>query len=388
MGRGITLNSESEINLETILPFGETMRPLIASSLLTKVDLKIFLAKRGIFISNAEKETSIPILATLLLSPKEFEFLRERQRTKEENPKRSTRNIKWDSQSTLVQALENYSIDHKVVNPSNTSNYEIIGDLSFMGYDQDELFLEYKINRTDPTKDWANCTSRHDGKIRFIRNKDTGDLQISMEYTATETKKLNEKILGQIIKDLKGNNYIDNKSEMKKIVAGDFSNKTRIAFLLSLYEDDIDSLKFKQATNIEIGPDKNSKLPPEINWMENKVKYLNLKGQLQELIILRETKYHESLILESIEVEYSFNLPGSKGQCTIEYGFTNYLADLDLSAEFEAKITKLSLESQFSGASKREVTRQILNKFDEMKVKEYTKHRNIALSAVSKVKLA
>jgi hypothetical protein len=89
-----------------LLPFGETLRPLISSSSLEGIDLKELLQKRGIFVQKSEKRNLIPILTSLLLSPREFDLLINKQDFKENRIKTSDARALWiEPQKTVVQAI-------------------------------------------------------------------------------------------------------------------------------------------------------------------------------------------------------------------------------------------------------------------------------------------
>ncbi len=69
--------------LNALLPYGESIRPLLTSSNLSDYDLKFLLQKRGIFIRNHQRNVTVPQIASIILSPKEFEILKNRQYQKE-----------------------------------------------------------------------------------------------------------------------------------------------------------------------------------------------------------------------------------------------------------------------------------------------------------------
>lgn len=60
-------------DIDKFLPYGELIRGFANQSYLSKSDLKKSLRKRGIFFTNSEKETLVPCISTLLLSPAEFD---------------------------------------------------------------------------------------------------------------------------------------------------------------------------------------------------------------------------------------------------------------------------------------------------------------------------
>jgi hypothetical protein len=56
-----------------ILPYGDILKPFLNTEAITANDLKIFLAKKGIFVKNADKVKLISLMSTLLFSPSELE---------------------------------------------------------------------------------------------------------------------------------------------------------------------------------------------------------------------------------------------------------------------------------------------------------------------------
>lgn len=364
--------NNSKLDFDSILPYGEKIRPLIASSFLTENDLKKLLAQKGIFISSTHKKHTVPLLATCLLSPDEFEFLRSRQRIKENNKKIITREVAWESDCTLFDALKKEQIPFSDFMPRRSTNYHLSSKRNKFTYveDKDELILEYTIDRDNPTRDWSTNKSRHEGKVILKRDEEKKKLKMIMEYTAVETKELNDHIIKHIVKVGKQNNYIRRDDTMKKILFGEFSNKERVEFLLSLHsENPYDIFSFKEITNVEISLDTSKVLPEDIKWMENKVRNLILKGEkLHDAVFLTEPKYHDCLIIASIEAVYDFSSFASKGSCTIEYGFLSRSHLPDGNSEFEFKITKLNFESN---KPKKKVEGFLLSKFELYKTHKY-----------------
>src|SRR6266545_2351863 len=92
-------------NIDVILPYGEALRPFLEQPFITKADLKDTLRSRGVFVGRYEKCDTIPILVSCLISPREFDCLRERQTSREDNPKRNSRFLIWHSQKALIQCI-------------------------------------------------------------------------------------------------------------------------------------------------------------------------------------------------------------------------------------------------------------------------------------------
>ncbi|WP_073155079.1 GapS4b family protein [Seinonella peptonophila] len=360
------------VQVETILPYGESIRPLITSSLLTKYDLKQFLSNRGVFICDAEKEVSVPIICTSILSPEEFEDLMNRQTTKESKVKRVNRRVNWDASTNLFDAFKRYQIPYQEMISERVNNFRVIQPTRFVALNKNnknELALEYKIEREDPTKDWSTLKSIHEARI-LLKKTDKNILEISMESTANETKELNDKILNRVISYLKDQCFIDKNERVQKIIFGDFTNQGRIEFLLSLHSDDpIEVFTFKEITNIELNVDSKGEIPDDIEWMKNRVKNLIIKGQgLHDTMFLKNPNYHDCLVVTSIEADYEYDYSGSKGICKIDYGFQMKSKSFTKQSEFEFKILKVNPNSQ---ENKKKVEKELRNRFDDFKSKKY-----------------
>ena len=57
-----------EINIKTLLPVGEKLKPLLSKSCISESDLKGILAERGVFMGDNSKQMSIPLLTLSIRS--------------------------------------------------------------------------------------------------------------------------------------------------------------------------------------------------------------------------------------------------------------------------------------------------------------------------------
>jgi len=55
-----------EINIKTLLPVGEKLKPLLSKSCISEADLKGILAERGVFIGDNSKQMSIPLMPYII----------------------------------------------------------------------------------------------------------------------------------------------------------------------------------------------------------------------------------------------------------------------------------------------------------------------------------
>ena len=83
-------------DIQKILPYGELLKGFVNQKFLASAELYRILKERGVFALNAEKDFTAPLLQTLLLSPKEFDKIRDAFSTREENKKVFSRDIQWE----------------------------------------------------------------------------------------------------------------------------------------------------------------------------------------------------------------------------------------------------------------------------------------------------
>lgn len=362
---------EEEIDIETILPYGGMIQSVVAGSQLSKSDLKRMLAKRGIFTSTSEKEHTVPLLMSLLFTPREFEFLREQQRSKEDVPKTIERTLTCeDNDFSLLDTIAGLGIPPQLI--SSSSSYKVLETPRFIPKDSGNIvIMEYKIQRRNRTKDWAHNKSVHSAVIEF--KKIGNEINVTLDYTAPETKELNDKLFRHVEAKLVESGVVSRNKKAKQICFGDFTNEHRIKFLLSLTNIETSGLlNFKQVTDIDIGPDPSQVLPKPIEWIR-RVKTMLLKGeQLHLTELVTDQANHESLIIESIEAEYDFTFKGSNGTCKIEYGFPGSLSAKEPSViEFEAKVKSFKFNSGEEQQPKKNAQRFLQSTFNDAKSKRY-----------------
>lgn len=365
-------------NIDIILPFGENLLPLIApTSSLSDNDLKIFLAKKGIYISSKDREKTIPLLANSLLSPIEFEILRDNYKDKESIPKRRNRVLTWNTDLDLRQALKKFTFPkNEIISKNQEYYYRFVNISPFKPVESNKnhLIAEYSIQRTDRTKDWASQNSFHKGTIELELTPDLKNLKVAMGHTVDETHSVNESSLRTIKNYLLENDYIKNETD-KKITFGEFSNKSRVKFLLNLLDNNLDisnTFNFIELTNVEITIDEDKILPDQIKWMESKVSSIKFSGKsLHETDLLKDPQFHDSIILSSVKATYEFQSIVSTGSCTFDFGFYARGNNIPNNTEFVYRLTSFKFESDTK--TKNKVQSYLYAKFDEFKSNAYKK---------------
>lgn len=360
-------------DVNKILPYGELLRGLANQGYLVKSDLRKFLRNRGIFLNTSDKEKLVPCLSCLLLSPIEFDELREYQNTKEDNFKKNTSRLKWSSESNIFEAVKNIRFENLI--PDEGYNFYLVKEPNIIFYpkNKDKVKIEYELERNDFNKSFYESTNRFRGEIEIEKLSDN-EIKITKSYTSSESNFVGDSLIKTAENHFKTNNHVSSEVTLKKILFSDFDNEERIVFFYRLSRNmDSTYFDFKDIVNMEFRPDNNEKLPEEIEWMKNKSE-LKLKGKsIHDTFFIRDKKYHKNLQFWEMESSYSFEFESYDGNCNVVFSFRDYLNKND-KAEFEINISNFSLVngSEHSSRDKLIIKNKLLKLFEKNKDIVYT----------------
>lgn len=311
-----------------------------------------------------------------LLSPTEFEYLREKQKDKESSIKWRSREVGFEideSENLLAVFRDLPSLNTEALSAKHT-NYEVINFNNFTPIEEDanHLRMGYAIERTDRTKDWVEQQSIHEGEIEVVLSNDRESLKVIMNHTADETQDVNEEYFKQINAYLLVSQRVGTEAP-KKITFEGFDNSSRVKFLLQCLNgefEDTGTLEFERITYIDIVLDKNEVLPDQINWMEGHISNMNFTGEsLQDTILLADSDNHGALIISNIRAVFKFKTQSSEGECTFEFGFgrkKNKIPRAD--SEFMFRLVNIS---KIKNVNAQAVSKTVYSAFDTIKTAAY-----------------
>lgn len=352
-------------DINKIIPYGESLRGFSNQKFLSQFDIHNILKERGIFVLNQDKDFTIPVLQTLLLSPKEFDKIREAFSTKEDNRKTFSREIKWvdGAEIFIPDILTIDTIDYLKRKLPTCSLEKPIG-FFITDDNKNHLRADFEITRKDLNKSWYEQTNKFTGSVEFINEKGKGRIVIT--HTAPETKQLSEFIVKELIRKYKEKGAIPTNEELKKILFKDFNNSDRFVFFFRL-TNSLDCLFFKcqNVKDISIKPEE-TVLPEEIEWMDHMDKIILSGDSLDKKFFVHEKKYHKDLILWSIDAVYSFSYKKEEGSMSVTLGFPDYLTKGD-NAEFELNISSLNSNHTIDSRTRRQLKADLLSELDRQK---------------------
>jgi len=361
-------------NINRFLPYGESLRAILQHPSIKDTERKQLLRMKGVFVNNADEDSTFPILTTSLLSPVEFDFLKEKLQSKEDREKTITRTLDWESKSTLIAAIpDNFNIQEVI--KTNFPKYKVIGKPNFKMVDNNpnKIALDFKCETTNYSKAWYRGKNEFKGQVTFEKVVTTDNkVQLQIIHTSPETTEIAEKVSKNLEKHFKDNNFMNPKKEIQRILFKDFTNEERIQFFLSMTESN-DVFDFTKATFLDIGPDPNESLPDNINWLElAKVRELNINGEvLHNIPFLKDKTLHKFMELAEMEIIYNFSLPSVEGNCKIRFGFYNYFKNRIGNIELVVDIVKVFPKDEYASVPPASIRNQLFKEFEKFKTEKY-----------------
>jgi hypothetical protein len=361
-------------NIDRFLPYGESLRAILQHPSLKDTERKQLLRMKGVFVNIADEDSTFPILTTSLLSPVEFEFIKEKLQAKEDREKTITRTLDWESDKTLISAIpDNFNIQEII--KTNFPKYNVVGNPNFKMLEKDpnKIALDFKCETANYNKAWYRGKNEFKGTVSFekVTTKDN-KVQLQIIHTSPETADIAEKVAKNLEKHFKDNNFMNPKKEIQRILFKDFTNEERIEFFLSMTEGN-DIFDFTKATFLDIGPDPNENLPSDINWLElAKVRELNINGEtLHNISFLKDKSLHKFMELAEMEILYNYSIPSAEGNCQIRFGFSNYFKKRIGNIELIVDIIKINTKDEYANVPPASIRIQLLKEFEKFKTEKY-----------------
>lgn len=365
-------------NKKYILPYGDALRDFLNDSGIAKSDLRTIVRQRGVFVAVEEKSSYVPLLVKTGLTPSELMHLHDCIKVKEENPKRQTQSIKCndDGVSLMSSIPTNYSIQEIVKKPF--SNYSVLGIPSFKMIDGDSnnVEVDFTVERRDFTQSWDKNITQFGGKVKFKKNEEKLDVDISLSHTSKETKEVANKIVADFIKQMKTNGHVAEKEKVKKILFKDFTNENRIIFLKELSQNHTGAdFYFSDTKDVGFCPDEKEEFPEEISWMQEKVSNLILQGKdLHSTFFIKNKLMHKYIQVHKMDASYVFQFVDYSGTCKVSFEFPDFIAKQDLASELMIRVSGVRFKDNLTNISQSKMKEVLLSQLEKSKLEIYSKY--------------
>lgn len=366
-------------SIDQMLPYGELLRGFATQSSISKGELKKVLRGRGIFFRDNEKEDMVPCLSALLLSPSEFEVLKDCQNNREDNPKKSSSRIILEKTVSFADIALNTE-DLQTIVANDYANYQLtkVPDVFIDSNNINKMTINFEIERFDWNKSWYETKNIFTGSLTIEKVSAT-ELSITKSYTSVESEEVANKFQNFFVQHLKTAGVVDPESELKRILFKDFTNQQRIVFFWRLTSKmEGVYFEFVDIEDMEFRPDESLQLPEKIDWMSKK-KELILKGtEIHNTFFIKEVVYYPFLQFWGIDAKFKFNLANEKGSCVVNFLFKDFL-HLQGEAEFEINISSLTPETpSLTQRQKIDLKKNLLDLFEKRKNEIYQSFFSVA----------
>jgi hypothetical protein len=368
---------EKPQSIDVVLPFGENLRVLMEQTFISKSDLKNLLRKRGVFSGSHEKQDTIPLLMNCLLSPIEFDFLKEGWTTKEDNPKVSTQSIQWETDKKLMESLPE-SIQLNNIIAEEFINYSVVGAPYFVVVPDhaDAVRMDFEIERKDLTKSWITNKCKFKGSVS-IQNDGTNKIHITVIHTAPETKNVGQKLTRHLTNHFKQTGSIGKSAEFERVLFSAFDNSERVNFFWDMTRNQSSGvIEFLDVVDIEFCPDTTTSLPEKINWMESHIEELKLNGKsLHETFFIKDADYHPFIELYRVDARFRFDVTGAAGFCVLSYEFPGYAKAKDIKSEMEINVVSITPEKGYKNFNRNSLKKKLLASADKIKTNSFLSNK-------------
>lgn len=362
-------------NINRFLPFGDPLRIILQNTSYSTADIKGFLKRKGVFVDGKDEDLMIPLLTTTLISPIEFDFIKEKIKIKEDKEKLVTRTFDWDAKVPLISSIpSDFNIQNivKQVFP----RYKVIGSPNFTVQKaqkdgNERIFLDFKCESENYSKEWYRAKNDFKGQIALEKIVKDNKVLMQITYTSQETKDVSEKVFKKLEKHFKDTKLIDENKEVEKIAFNSFSNEERIEFLLSFTQGN-EVFEFGKSCGVDLGPG-SDELPTELSWLSTGgVRRIEVNGDvLHKLPFLTDLKLRPSVELSSIEVQFNFKYHAAEGLCKALISFPDYFKKLKKNTELELYIHDIKPNDEYSAIPYGSITRFLTTELEKLKSELY-----------------
>ena len=306
------------------LPYGDSMRPFLASDAVKSIDLKAFLSKKGIFFKSADKKKIVQLMTSMLFSSNDIEALVD---------------IVNINEKPLSTASKQYylfdSVDHKNIINKTVSNIQInsfqsnlkanVISSEIVQNGNGSVTIKTYIEEINPNKQALVNAVSSISQVTISVDSRTKRLEFTKEYNSRPARVLSDRLVDGIAKQLIQNNMIEDRAD--EVLFSSFSNLERANYLLSFTNIDSSNIFTDfNAKSIKYMFDEDATLPQEYEDKKGKECITQLKGKnLDSIRELQDTTLKSIILCEEISINYKFKIRDITGNYFVIINFSDAL---------------------------------------------------------------
>lgn len=317
-------NLKIQPHLIEFLPYGDSMRPFLASDAVKAIDLKAFLSNKGIYIKSADKTKIIQLMTSMLFSSMDIDSLVDFVNISERPLSTITKHYPLLKENKPINIIKETVASIQVHVLQNNLKAEVVS-YDVIDEKNGSIVVKAYIEQTNPNKQALVSVSRSTSKITININKETQKLEFIKESNSRPARIFSDRFVNELSKELIKKNVIEDKAY--EIRFSSFSNIERANFLLSF--TDIESLNIFtdfDAKTFKYMFDERAELPKEYEDKKGKECVTQLKGKnLDSINELQNEELKSILLCEELAINYKFKTRGVFGNYYVVINFSDAL---------------------------------------------------------------
>lgn len=319
-----------EPHLIEYLPYGDSLKPFLASDAVKSDDLKLFLRNKGVFFKTADKTKIIQLMTSMLFSSLDIESL-------------------VDFVNINARPLESSSVQYSLVNANSQMNQlfarnavnqnklqdglkaDIVSIEQVKPNNSDGVYvIKVHLEQKNPNKQALVSIARSTAQVTVKKDSDLNKLEFTKEYNSKLARTAAERIVKQLSEELIRNNEVEEKCI--EICFSEFTNKERINFLLSFTNIESSTVFTNfNAKSLKYMFDELTDLPAEYQDKRGKECVTQLKGRnLDTIKELQDDLLKEIILSEEMAINYRYKIRGISGNYFVVMNFSNALSNRPL----------------------------------------------------------
>ena len=300
---GKNRNLKIQPHLIEYLPYGDSMRPFLASDAVKAVDLKAFLSNKGIFLKSADKTKIIQLMTGLLFSSMDIDslvgFVNINEKPLYTTSKQYQIFDDIDTKQLVNQAINNIqptylqnNLKARVVTSETISN------------DNGSVTIKTYLEETHPNKQALVNVTNSISQVTINIDHNNRKLEFTKEYNSKPARLLAERIVNDMSQRLIQQHLLEDKAT--EILFSNFTNLERANYLLSFTNIDSSSIFTDfDAKTFKYMFDESATLPLEYEDKKGKECITHLKGKnLDSIRELQDETLKSIILCEEISIYY------------------------------------------------------------------------------------
>lgn len=314
-----------EPHLIDYLPYGDSLKPFLASDAIKSENLKLFLKSKGVIFKTADKTKIIQLMTSMLFSPLDIDLLVDYVNINESpTESSSTQYSLIDKNKSMNLLCTNMAINENEIQKGLTADI-VSFDQTKPTENADTYRLKLYLEQKNPNKQALVSIVRSTAIVEVRKDSTSEHLEFIKEYNSRPARLAAERVVKLLSEQLIKNNEIEDRSI--EICFSNFTNKERINFLLSFTNIESSTIFTNfDAKSLKYMFDETAQIPTEYDDKIGKECITQLKGKnLDTIKEFQDDSMKDIILSEEMTINYRFKIRGVSGNYFIIMNFSNAL---------------------------------------------------------------